>query len=260
MLLSFNLGNTEIALGLWDTADVPALRFTATLAAKTDRSPDEYAVLLDRIFALHNTAPAEITDVIIASVVPSLTDAVVAATARLTAAKPAIVGPGMRTGLQMRIDTPAQLGADLVALAAAARAAEIATPAVIVALETATTLTILDAAGAIAGVIILPGLGSSAAALERDAALLTQIPLTPPRRVIGRNTVESMRAGLFYGEAARIDGLLDRISAELGVDAVTTLATGRYAAAVAPLCCRPLDLHPTLLQEGLLTLWQLNRR
>ncbi len=259
MLLAFNLGNTEIAFGVWDTA-APALRFTAGLAAHPARTPDEYAVLLAQIFALHNTAPADITDVIIASVVPSLTDAVVAATARLTPAKPAIVGPGMRTGLQMRIDTPAQLGADLVALAAAAKAADATTPAVIAALETATTLTVLDAAGAIAGVIILPGLGSSAAALERDTALLTQIPLTPPRRVIGRNTVESMRAGLFYGEAARIDGLLDRICAELGTDTVNALATGRYAAAVAPLCRRSLALRPTMLQEGLLALWQLNAR
>ena len=259
MLLAFNIGNAEIAFGVWDTgAATPALRFTAALAARPARSPDEYAVLIGQIFALHGVAPADITDAIIASVVPALLDTVRAAIARLTPAKPAIVGPGMRTGLQMRIDHPAQLGADLVALAAAARAGDAACPAAVVALDAATTLTVLDADAAIAGVVILPGMGSSAAALERDAALLTQIPLTPPRRVVGRNTVESVRSGLFWGAAAQIDGLCDRIEEELGIEQgkLTVLATGSYAPLVMPLCRRACTVRESLIFDGLLALWQ----
>lgn len=263
MLLAFNIGNTEIAFGLWDTDQPgPVLRFTAALSARPARTPDEYAVLIGQIFALHGADPANVRDVIIASVVPALLDTVRAAIAQITPARPAIVGPGMRTGLQIRIDTPAQLGADLVALAAAARQSEAACPAVVIGLETATTLTVLDGDGAICGVVILPGVGSSADALERDAALLTQIPLTPPRRVVGRNTVESIRSGLFWGAAAQIDGLCDRIEDEMNLaqNSLTVIATGTYAARVMPLCRRTHEVREKMIFDGLLALWQANRR
>lgn len=257
MLLAFNIGNSGIALGVWDTAD-DRLCFAAELGSDPARTADEYAVLLTQIFALNRTEPAAVTDVIISSVVPALLDTLRAAVARLTDAHPLIVGPGMRTGLQIRIESPAQLGADLAALAAGARRCGAACPAVVVALETATTLTVLDCDGAVCGVVILPGVASAAAALERDAALLTQIPLTPPRRVIGRNTVESIRAGLFWGSAAQIDGLCDRIETELGLPSgrLTVLATGGFADRVMPLCRRPHTVREHLLLEGLLALFR----
>ena len=265
MLLAFNIGNTEIAFGVIDT-ESGAPRFSAALAARPARSADEYSVLLGQIFALNGiepaTIPTVITDVIIASVVPALLDAVRAAVARLTPVRTAIVGPGMRTGLQIRIDSPTQLGADLVALAAGARHRRDRFPAVVVSMDTATTLTVLGADCAVCGVVILPGVGSSAAALDRDAALLTQIPLTPPRRVIGRNTAESIRSGLFWGAAAQIDGLCDRIEDELSIPhgALTVLLTGSYAARVAPLSRRRMTLAPSLIFEGLYALWQINRQ
>lgn len=263
MLLALNIGNAEIAIGVWDTeAAPPVLRFTAAISARMHRSTDEYAVLLGQIFALHGADTARISHVILASVVPNLTDPICAAVARFTPARPLIVGPGMRTGLQLRIDTPAQLGADLAALAAAARADNTPTPAVIVSLETTTTLTVLDTDGALSGVIILPGIDSSAAALERDTALLTQIPLAPTCRIIGRNTAESVRSGIFWGAAAQIDGLCDGIERELGLPAgsLTILATGTHAHRVMPLCRRDCRLWDTMLFDGLLALWQINCR
>lgn len=265
MLLALNLGNTELALGLLDPAAPPAarLRFTAALAADSARTADEYAVLLGQLFALRGFSPDAVTDVIIASVVPALLDTVCAAVAAFTAPRavpPAIVGPGMRTGIRIRIDAPAQLGADLVALAAGAHPL-CAGPAAVVSLDTATTVTVLDGDGAICGTVILPGIGSAADALARDAALLMQTPLTPPRHVIGRSTADSVRAGLFFGTAAQIDGLCDRIEDELGLEAgtMTVLAAGRWAPRVMPLCRRAHTLCPDLLFAGLFNLWSANR-
>lgn len=257
MLLALNIGNSGISFGVWDP-ERENLRFTAELASRPDATADEYAVLLSQIFALRGFDAAQITDVIVSSVVPALLDTLLAAVRSFTDAHPLVVGPGMRTGLQLRIDSPAQLGADLVALAAGARHSGAHCPAVVISLETATTLTVLDADGAVCGVVILPGLGSSAAALERDAAQLAQIPLTPPRRVIGRNTAESIRAGLFWGSAAQIDGLCDRIEAELGLESgeLTVLVTGSYADRVMPLCRRPHAVREQLIFEGLLALFR----
>jgi type III pantothenate kinase len=259
MLLAFNIGNTSISFGALDES---SLRFRADIAAHPVRTADEYAVLLAQLFALHRFDPAQITDVIIASVVPSLLDAVREAVTRFTAVKPAVVGPGMRTGLQIRIDTPTQLGADLVVLAAGAKKYVRTGPAVIAYLETATTLTVIDADGAICGVVILPGVASSAAALERDTAQLPQILLTPPKRVIGKNTSESIRSGLLWGASAQLDGLVERIAEELEVPVrdISLLAAGSYADRVTPLCRHHFDCHSDLLFTGLSELHHLNRR
>ena len=135
-------------------------------------------------------------------------------------------------------------------------------PAIAVCFEAAVSLTVLDENSAICGVVILPGIGSSADALARDAALLPQIPLTPPRRIIGRNTVDSIRAGIFWGMAAQIDGLSARIAEELQLDPdkLPLLATGTHAAEVMPLCRSAHKVCPNLLFEGLLALWRVNRR
>ncbi len=259
MLLAFNIGNTSISFG---AVSEDGLRFRADIAAHPVRTADEYAVLLAQIFTLHGFDPALITDVIIASVVPSLFNAVRAAVTRFTAVKPSIVGPGMRTGLQIRIDTPTQLGADLVVLAAGAKKHIRSGAAVIACLETATTLTVMDADGAICGVVILPGIASAAAALERDTAQLPQILLTPPRKVIGKNTSDSIRSGLLWGAAVQLDGLVERIAEELDIPAaeISLFATGQYADRVTPLCRHRFLRYPDLLFTGLSELHQLNRR
>ncbi len=267
MLLVFNIGNADITFGVWDMDPVlgDRLRFEASIAAFPARTADEYTVLLGQIFSLRGMDPnelrASVTDVMISSVVPALLDPIRTAIAGLTPVRPTVVGPGVRTGMEIRIDSPTQLGADLVAIAAGTKN-RVGGPAVAVSFEAAITLTVLDKNAAVCGVVILPGIGSSAAALARDAALLPQTSLTPPRHVIGRNTVDSIRAGLFWGTAAQIDGLCARIAEELGLmpDALPVLATGSHAAAVMPLCRRSCEICPHLLFEGLLALHRANHR
>lgn len=257
MILVLHIGNTDIAIGAYDGGE---LRFSAEISTEPRRSADEYAVLLAQIFALRQFRAEQITDVILSSVVPSLTDTVCAAVAAFVPQKPILVGAGIRTGLKLRVDAPAQLGADLVALACGARSYFHNGVCVIAQLDTATTLTVLSSPDEVAGVVIMPGVASSAAALERDTAQLTEISLTPPRRVIGKNTADAVRAGLLIGCAEQLDGLLERIAAELAVspDTMTLLAVGKYAQRITPLCSHSFRCVPHLLLEGLLDIYRRN--
>ena len=265
MLLAIHIGNTAISLAVFET-DKPSrsaaerLRFCAEIAARPIRSADEYAVLLGQIFAMRGCPPSAITDAILSSVVPALTEVLRAAIAQFTPIRPLIVGSGIKTGLRIRIDNPSQLGSDLCALAVGA-SAHITGPAIIASLETATTLTVLSAPDTLAGVVIMPGLQSSAHALDRDAALLTEIPLEAPRRVIGKNTADAMKSGLLLGCAAQLDGMVTRIAAELEIPLsdLTLLACGRYANRTVPLCQSRFTEMQHLLFEGLLAIHEKNR-
>lgn len=264
MLLAIHIGNRAISLAVYET-DTPArpaaerLRFCAEISTKPIRSSDEYAVLLGQIFALRGCPPETITDVILSSVVPSLTEVINAAAAQFIPVRPLVVSSGIKTGLRIKIDNPSQLGADLCALAVGA-SSYCSTPAVIASFDSATTLTVLSAPGELAGVVIMPGLQSAAQALDRDTALLTDIPLEVPRRVIGKNTTDAMKSGLMFGCAAQIDGMVSRIAAELNlsVSDLTLLSCGRYAGRITPYCTSSFTEMPHLLFEGLLTIYEKN--
>lgn len=266
MLLAMHIGNTVIALAVYDLADaaLPAhkrLRFCAEISAKPIRTADEYAVLLGQIFALRQFPLTAITDVILSSVVPALTEVLRAAVAQFTSVRPLTVSSGIKTGLRICIDQPNQLGADLCARAVGAASHIASGPAVIASFDTATTLSVLSSPDTLAGVIIMPGLQSAAQALDRDAAQLTEIPLEPPRRVIGKTTADAMKSGLLLGCAAQIDGMIPRIAAELQVPVsdITLLSCGRYAHRITPLCTSAFSEVPHLLFEGLLALYERNR-
>ena len=266
MLLAIHIGNTVIALAVYDSVNSdrrPAerLQFCAEISAKPIRCADEYAVLLGQIFSLRNFPLSSITDVIISSVVPALTEVLRAAAAQFTQVRPLIVSSGIKTGLRICIDQPSQLGADLCARAVGAAPYIGNTPAVIASLDTATTLTVMTSADTLSGVIIMPGLQSAAQALDRDAAQLTEIPLEPPRRVIGKTTADAMKSGLLLGCAAQIDGMVSRIAAELNISPadLTLISCGRYARRITPLCTSPFVEVPHLLFEGLLSLYERNR-
>ena len=265
MLLAIHIGNHTISFAVFTTDDrtqsvSERLRFRAEIAAKPIRSADEYAVLLGQIFAMRGCPTASITDVILSSVVPSLTEVINAAAAQFIAVRPLIVGSGIKTGLRIKIDNPSQLGADLCALAVGA-SAYCTGPAVIASFDSATTLTVLSAPGELAGVIIMPGLQSAAQALDRDTALLTDIPLEVPRHVIGKNTADAMKSGLLLGCAAQIDGMVSRISQELNVSVsdLTLLSCGRFAGRVTPHCISSFTEMPHLLFEGLYRIHEKNR-
>ncbi len=259
MLLALNIGNSTIDFCVFENADIC---LSAALSSDTARTADEYAILFMQTFSMRQFDPGCIDAVIVSSVVPVLNDTVRAAIARFSAAPLAFVGAGMKTGLRIRIDTPAQLGADLVALACASKHYT-GGACIIASFDTATTLTVLDTVGDVVGAVIMPGVSSSAQALKRDTAQLTEISLsgTPLRHIIGKNTAEALRAGLLFGCAAQIDGMVSRICEELDcpTDAVTLLATGKDAPHIIPHCKHTFLTPPHLLFSGLYMLSQRNR-
>ena len=168
------------------------------------------------------------------SVVPSLSETLAYAVKRLTGIPPLILGPGQKTGLNIRIDNPAETGSDLVAAAVAAKS-KYPLPIIVVDMGTATTVTAIDRDGSFIGGAILPGLRVSVDALVGKTSQLTGIALTPPKKAIGRSTSESMRSGAVFGAAGMIDGLIDRFCEELGCEA-TVLGTGGLMDTIAPYC------------------------
>ena len=253
MLFAVDVGNTSVKFGVFGPDGRPVLRGKAE-AART-RSADEYAVLFGSILALHGHTASELTAGIVGSVVPPLTGTVCAAVERLCGVRPLEVGPGVRTGLNIRVDLQSQLGADIVANAVAA--VSLAAPPLLVAdFGTATTFTVINRQGGLEGVVICPGLRVSQEALARGGAELPDVPLTPPHRLIGKNTRESMQSGVIYGHAAMTDGLIARLREELGEPGLPVLATGGLAAAVLPCCREQLRHLPDLTLLGLYQIWR----
>lgn len=258
MLLAVDIGNSAVKCAVYDDTRSSLCRFR--FAASPARSSDEYRLLIRRF--LTETDPAlSVSAAVIASVVPSLTLPIARAAEEIAGAKPFLICAGTRTGFPIRIELHAQLGADLAANVAAAKEI-LAPPFVVVDLGTATTFTAVDRDGALSGAIIHPGLGVSAAALSRSAALLTEAPLSRPSALIGANSDESMQSGLIYGHAAMIDGLIDRLETELspGGEELSLIATGGFAGQVLPFCRRPIQAVEDLTLRGAVALYDKNRR
>lgn len=199
---------------------------------------------------------------ILSCVVPALTDTWQQALRKVTGARPLVVGPGLKNGVPMRYDDPSEIGPDRVADVVAARAAY-GSPAVVVDLGTTTNFEVIDQKGAFAGGIIAPSAALGARALSQAAARLPMIELRAPARVIGRSTSAAMQSGIVLGEVARIDGLLDALIAELGMDTgdeLPIVLTGAGAHAVAAMLRHRALVDETLTLRGLALLWLRNRR
>ncbi len=201
---------------------------------------------------------AAVDDVILASVVPSLTGAWREAAEHLCGLAPVVVGPGVKTSLPMRYDNPAEVGADRVADAVAALA-EFGAPVVVVDLGTATNIEVIDEDGAFRGGIIAPGLATSASALFSRAARIPQSDLAAPKSVIGTNTADAVRSGLVCGEAAKVDGLVHHIFRELGYEA-PVVATGGFAQMIGELSRVITHVDQALTLKGLRLIYAKNRR
>lgn len=253
-LLAVDVGNTETHVGLFD-GDV--LAGTTVLTTPVRLTADEAATRLRLALAAlrPGTAPA---GAILSCVVPSLTDAWREALARLSASRPLVVGPGLRTGVRMRYNDPSEVGPDRVADLVAALETYGA-PVVVVDLGTTTNVEVADATGTFLGGIIAPGMRLGLQALSRAAARLPMIEVQAPRRAIGRSTREAMQAGVVLGEAARIDGLLDAATAELGAEGPIVLA-GDDAPMLSGLLRHEVTVDGTLTLRGLALLWRRNGR
>lgn len=254
MILAVDVGNTNIVLGGM-TRD--SLLFTARIATDRFKTGDEYAVVLHNLLALNDADPASVEGAIISSVVPPLRQTMFDAVKRVTGKDSLIVGAGLKTGLNIRIDNPAQLGSDRVADAVAA-IAEYPLPLIIFDMGTATTFSVVDKNAMYLGGMIMPGAMIGLDALTSRTSQLPQISLAEgPKGVIGTNTVDCMKNGMIYGNAAMLDGIIERIADELQ-ESPTVIATGGLSGVIIPYCRREVIHDPYLLLKGLRILYYKN--
>lgn len=255
MLLAIDIGNSNIVIGCMQDGTILNEIRIATDLIKTS---DQYCMDLKNALSLYDIPRESIEGVIVSSVVPPLLNSFRTAVMKLTGKKPMVVGPGIRTGLNIQIDNPSQIGSDLI-VAAVAALREYPAPLMIVDMGTATTISVIDRSRTYIGGCICPGVRVSAEALTSRAALLPAINLEAPRRAIGRNTTDCMRSGIMLGAAAMLDGLIDRMEDELGEKA-TVVATGGISRFVIPMCRREILYDRNLLLKGLEILYLNNKK
>ena len=230
MIFTCAIENTNLYLGVFSGDE---LIFTSHIATFCEKSADEYAILISSIFALHQVALPAVDGAVLSSVVRPLNATVSQAVEKLMQVKPLMVGPGLKTGLNIKTDIPSQVGADIVANAVAAISL-VKSPLVFVDFGTATTMAGVNQNGELCGVIICPGVRSSLDALSAHAAELPSIALENPRYLLGKNTNDSMVSGIIYGQASMVDGLLDHIEEEWNNRELMVIATGGFASQIIP--------------------------
>ena len=255
MLLAIDIGNTNIVLGCIKDNEI---LFKARIATDRLRTSDQYGVEIKNMLEAFGVSKEEIHDCIISSVVPPVFNSVNTGVLKVIGKKPMVVGPGLKTGLNIHMDIPSQVGSDLI-VAAVAALAEYPAPLVIIDLGTATTITVVERDNVFIGGLIFPGVMVSLNSLSSSAAQLPGISLDRPKKVVGKNTVDCMRSGMMYGTASMLDGLIDRIAEELGHES-TVVATGGLAQFITPLCKHPIILEKELLLKGLNIIYQKNKR
>ena len=254
MVLAIDIGNTHILLGCFEDRKI---LFTELLTTNKTNTDLEYAALIKSALEFNDYSFGEIDGAIISSVVPQITSNVQKAVERFSSVEPVIVGPGVKTGLKIKIDNPAQLGSDLV-VSAVAGIKDYGVPQINIYMGTATAFSLIDKDKNFAGTSIGAGMGIAAEALSSKTSQLPNVAFETPKKVIGTNTIDSMKSGLVYQNAAIIDGMIDRIEDEYGQPCVLT-ATGRYASLVAPLCRHKIIVDTDMILKGLIEVYYKNK-
>ena len=254
MILAIDIGNTNIFIGAIDNKKTYFVERITTTIGKTNL---EYAITLKSILEIYQIEPKEIEGGIISSVVPPLNRTLISAVRKITGIYPKLVGSGMKTGLNILMDNPKSVGSDMIVNSIGALG-EHEPPIIIIEMGTATTMSVIDKNSRYIGGAILPGLRVSLDSMSSNTAQLPRISLDTPKKVIGKNTVDCMRSGVIFGNAAMIDGMLSRIEEELGGPA-TVIATGGIAKAVLPLCSHTIIDDGALLLKVLLALYEKNK-
>lgn len=254
MILAIDMGNSNIVIGCIDDQKT---YFVERLSTDKSKTALEYAVGFKTVLELNSIEAEQIDGAIISSVVPSLTNILSDAVFKIIGKVPMIVGPGVKTGLNIHMDNPKQVGSDLI-VDAVAGIAEYGAPLIIIDMGTATTLSVVDSNRNYIGGQILPGLRLSMEALASGAAQLFNVSLEAPKQVIGKNTSDCMKSGIVIGNAACIDGMIDRIEEEVGYK-MRVIATGGLAKVVLPLCKHDIVIDDTLLLKGLKIIYEKNK-
>lgn len=256
MLLVFDVGNTNIVLGLYDGDKMIYHWRAATNELKT---ADEYAASLGMMFQLDGVTFDMVTDIIISSVVPPVNPTLEYLCRRYFHVEPMMVGPGMKTGLNILYDNPRELGADRIVNAVAGITLN-GGPLIIIDLGTATTFCAIDERKRYLGGAVTPGIGISIEALFQRASKLPRIELTPASSVICKNTVSAMQSGIYYGAIGQVDGIVRRMKKEMGYKEIKVIATGGLADLIASQSETIDVIDPLLTLKGLYILFKKNRK
>ncbi len=254
MILAIDIGNTNIVVGCIDDQKTYFIERLSTVRTKTEL---EYAVDLKTVLDIYHIKGSDIEGCIISSVVPQITNTTKLAAEKILKKEVMVLGPGVKTGLNILMDHPGQLGADLVADAVAGLN-EYPVPFIVIDMGTATTVSVVNSKKQYIGGMILPGVRVSLDALTAHASQLSGISIDAPKHVIGKNTVECMKSGVLYSSAAALDGIIDRVEEELGEKA-TVIATGGLAKKIVSHCKKDIILDEDLLLKGLLVIYEKNK-
>ena len=255
MILAVDIGNSNIVIGGVEGNDI---LFEARLRTDATKTSDEYCIDVKMILEVYEVTAAAVEGAIISSVVPQVLNSIKTAIKKLTGKDALVVGPGLKTGLNIKIENPAQTGADLV-VGCVAALRQHKPPMIVIDMGTATTMIALDKTGAFIGGCIAPGVKISMDALTSRTALLPGLQLDQPKKAIGRNTIDCMRSGIMMGAACMLDGMVQRMEEELG-EKTTVVVTGGIARFVIPMCRTPMIYDKDLLLKGLVTLYRENTR
>ena len=255
MILTIDVGNTNVVMGCVENGNVKSV---CRLATNLNDLSSDYAMKMRQSFEFDGIDYKNFSGAILSSVVPQLNRAIRTAVKKVTGLDCMVVGAGLKTGVNIKLDDPGQLAGDLITGAVGALALY-KPPLVVVDMGTATTIVAIDSEGSYLGGAIIPGIKLSYSALSSGTSLLPNIAIEAPKKCIGTNTVDSMKSGAVYGTAALIDGMIDRMETELG-EPVTVVATGGLAGTVVPYCRRRIEYEPALLLKGLAILYEKNAK
>ena len=253
MILAIDIGNSNIMIGGFEGDE---LTFVVNLSTEINMTSDEYASKILGVLAVHNAVDKSVKGAIISSVVPPLNATIKKAVRLLWGIDALTVGPGVKTGLNIHCDTPSSVGADLICACVAAHNIY-GSPSLIIDMGTATKMTVVNAKGAFTGVSIIPGVLMGLHALSEQTAQLPKVEPTAPKTVIGKNTSDSMRSGVIFGNAAMIDGMIDRINKEIGTK-LSVYATGGAAHLIIPHCEHTITTDEHLVLKGLHIIYKKN--
>lgn len=253
MVLAIDMGNTNIVIGCIDEDKTVFVERLCTDRSKTEL---EYAIGFKTVLELYGIKSDSIQGAIVSSVVPPLTHIIEAAIEKIIGKKAMVVGPGIKTGLNILMDDPKGVGADLI-VDAVAGISQYGAPLILIDMGTATTISVIDKDRNYVGGVIIPGLMVSLDSLVNRTSQLPRISMDPPRKVIGKNTIDSMKSGIILGNASMLDGMIEKMEEELGYKA-TVIATGGLARVVIPLCKREILIDDELLLKGLSLIYNKN--
>lgn len=254
LLLAIDIGNTSIAIGVFDGE---TMRASMRIATDQENLPDEYAILLLSLLQTRGIAREEVAAAALSSTVPPLITTFVEVCREYFKVEPLVVGTGVKTGVRVRYDNPREVGADRI-LHAVAALAKYQPPLIIVDLGTALVFDAVSREGDYLGGAIAPGIGIASQALFSRAAMLRRVSIERPESVVGKNTVNSVQSGLYFGYSEMVTGMVRRFKAEIGEDA-TVIATGGYASLLLPELDCVDHVEPNLNLDGLRRVWEANR-